>query len=119
MKQEIIEETPLTMVELREQLEAMKEKYQELNFRANRTLEHAQQITTIDSSAGKKLLKEILALEIPRLREIHACKIVDLLPTTEKELKSALSSLTLTVSAENIKKILDLTTAIIGKKKAE
>lgn len=84
----------------------------ELNFRANKTLEYLQQVPTIKTKDGKKLVEELQKLEIPRMKELHIHKLVDTQPATMEELKSVLSAYTLTVSKENLEKIHEVLSKI-------
>jgi len=48
-----------------------------------------------------------MKLNIPRLKEQHVHKLIDLNPTTLNELKVILQSYTITVNNESMKKIVD------------
>ena len=102
----IIAEQPILMAEVRERLEKLKEKG-ELNFRAQKTLEHMEQFGTLKRKKAEELVAELTKLEIPRLREQHLIKLTDVLPTSEAEVKVVLQSFAVTVTAENMKKIAD------------
>lgn len=99
-----LSETPVTMAEVREVLEKDKEG---LNFRAQKTLEHLQQFAPLPKKKAFELLEELKKLEVPRLREQHLIKLVDVLPTTEADVKVVLQGFAVTVTAENMKKIAD------------
>jgi DNA-directed RNA polymerase subunit F len=113
---EIIEESPVTLSEMRDELERIKVRDKELNFRGARAEEHLQQFATLDIKKAKELSKKIEALEVPRLKAIHITKIVDVLPKTVEELKVAIQGYTLTISGDNLKKIVELTTQYQPKK---
>ncbi|MEK6823108.1 MAG: hypothetical protein AABY13_04725 [Nanoarchaeota archaeon] len=106
MALDIITEQPILMAEVRERLEKLKEKG-ELNFRAQKTLEHLEQFSPLKKKKAEELLALLTKLEVPRLREQHLIKLTDLLPTTEAEVKIVLQSFAVTVTAENMKKIAD------------
>lgn len=105
MPAEIISETPLSMVELKKELENIKKRDKELNFRALRTEEYLQHFSTLKNH--EELAKKIEALKIPRLKDKHLIKIIDILPKTLEELKAILQGYTLTVNNENLKKIVE------------
>lgn len=105
---EIIQEEPITMAELKEDLKAIRKRDEELNFRAEKTEEYLQQFTVMKKKDAKDLCKKIEELEIPRLKPEHIVKIVDIMPTTADEVKSVLQGYTITVSKENLKKIADV-----------
>ena|SRR3989338_4399091 len=101
----IISETPLSMATIKEDLAKIKERDGELSFRANKTDEYLAQFVKISKKEADQLYKDLEALEIPRLKDIHFIKIVDLLPQTEDDVKIIIQSYPVTISAENAKKI--------------
>jgi DNA-directed RNA polymerase subunit F len=105
MKNEILEEVPMSMAQLKEELDKVKKRDKELNFRAAKTDEYLSQVISIKSS--EELFKKLTALNVPRLKEQHIYKIMDVLPTTVDGLKVILQGYTLTVNNANLKKIAD------------
>ncbi len=99
----ILSEAPINMYQLHEELKAIKKRDKELNFRAANTEEYLQGVVSI-KDAGE-LHKKLLALEIPRLREQHIHKIIELLPPTVQDLKVVLQGYTLNISQDNMKKV--------------
>lgn len=102
----IISEKPINMYQLKEELEKIKKRDGALNLRANKTEEHLSQFT--HSKKAKKLEEELFKLDIPRLRDQHIHKIIDVMPATVKDLKVVLQGYTLTISNDNMKKIVDI-----------
>ena len=105
---QIISETPMNMYQLKKELEKIKKRDSELNFRANRTEEYLQQVLTLKNT--DELFDKIMKLNIPRLKEQHVHKIIDIAPTTMNELKVILQSYTITVNNDAMKKIVDTLT---------
>jgi DNA-directed RNA polymerase subunit F len=107
---QVIEKIPMNVVQVKEALEKIKgsEEGLELNFRAAKTMEYAEDFAKIKPKAAKELLEAIQALEVPRLKDMHIHKIIDLMPQSEKSVKVILGSYHLTVTGENVKKIADL-----------
>lgn len=103
----ITNETPILLVQLKEELKRIKERDQELNFRAAKTAEYLNFFAGLRAEQALELLHKIEALNISRLKPEHMVKIVDLLPGSVEELKNVLSSYTITVSAENIALIVE------------
>ncbi len=103
----IMNETPMSIAEVKEELERIKKRDGELNFRANKTEDYINQLD-IDSEESKKLMKKIMDLKIPRMKEQHAAKIADLMPKHIEELKVIIQGYPISVSNENLKKIVDL-----------
>lgn len=104
----IVSEAPVMMSQLKEELDMIKKRDGELNFRAGKTEEYLAMFVTLTAKEGKEVFSKIKGLDIPRLKDEHIAKIVDILPTTTEEVKSIISSYPMTVSAENCKKIADL-----------
>lgn len=109
----VLSEKPISMAELKEELEKIKKRDKELNFRANKTMEYLDQFVTVKKT--EELAKKLAALDIPRLKEQHIGKIVDIMPTTMKDLKVVLQNYILTVNNENMKKIVDTINKFIAK----
>ncbi len=114
VKPAIIEEKPMPMFELKKELESTQSKYKELNFRANKTLEYLNEFVTEKDKTLHELHEKLASLNIPRLKEEHICKIVDILPKTADDLKILMQGYTITVSNENMKKIVDTVTSVLG-----
>ncbi|MBI2137191.1 hypothetical protein HYU12_01585 [Candidatus Woesearchaeota archaeon] len=58
----------------------------------------------------------IRKLDVPRLRDEHIIKIVDLMPRSVDELKIIMQGSVVTISAENMKKIVDAVNSASEKK---
>ncbi|MDD5086292.1 MAG: hypothetical protein PHV16_00925 [Candidatus Nanoarchaeia archaeon] len=102
---EILSEQPITMVELKEEIEKIKKRDKELNFRVGKTEEYLSHFKTLSKSKHDELIKKIEGLNIPRLKDIHIKKIVDLMPRTVDDVKVILQGYALTISNDNVKKI--------------
>ena len=113
-KTQIISETPITTVQLKEELDKIKKKDKETSMRVNKTIEYLEQFAKFKQS--KELAEKLTKLNIPRLKEQHIAKIIDILPTTMRDLKIVLQSYTITVSSENLKKIADTINEFVPKK---
>ncbi len=107
-KPEIIEESPLTMAELKEELKKIKKRDEELNFRAEKTEEYLQQFTILKQKDAKELFKKIDELEVPRLKPEQIVKLIDIMPTTPDEVKMVLQGYPITVTKENMKRVADV-----------
>ncbi len=111
---QIVSETPINIYQLKKELERIKKRDSELNFRANRTEEYLGQITALKNT--DELFSKIMALNIPRLRELHVHKIIDTAPTNLSEIKVALQGYPITISNESLKKIADTVNEFLEKK---
>ena len=101
----IIKEGPLNISQLKIELENIKKRDNELNFRAQKTEEYLQNLKTVDNP--NKLVEKLQKLDVPRLKETHIHKIIDLMPSTANELKIILQGYALTVTKENLNKIVE------------
>jgi len=105
---DVIRETPITMAALKDLLKVVKKRDEELNFRAGKTEEYLNHFATLKTKDVKELMKKIADLGVPRLKEEHIVKIVDLLPDHQEEVRSTLQGYSVTVTKENLKKIADV-----------
>ena len=112
---QIISEIPINAYHLKKEIERIKKRDSELNFRANKTEEYLHQ-TASDVKNAEELFDKIIKLNIPRLREQYVHKIIDVMPTTLNELKTVLQGYTLTVNNDSMKKIVDTINEFLEKK---
>ena len=117
MKLEIIEETPVGITQLKEELSKIQKGDNELSPRSQKLEEYVNQFTELSSEEYKKLIGELTKLDIPRLKELHIIKIADLLPVTVNDVKTILQGYALTVTNDNMKKIANVSSKFIPKKK--
>ncbi|MBU0628958.1 MAG: hypothetical protein KKC75_07235 [Nanoarchaeota archaeon] len=110
----IISEKPININELRKELEKIRARDKDLNFRAMRTEEYLQSFADLKDS--EKLFKEIDELKVPRLRDQHIVKIIDVLPTTLDDIKTVLKAYPITVTNDNLKKIVEVVNKYVESK---
>ncbi len=103
--EEIIKEEPITMSELKFELDNIKKKDKELNFRSNKTLDFLNKFTIIEKSKTDELKKKLADLKIPRFKEEHIVKIIDMMPESTANLKVILQGFSISVTNENLNKI--------------
>lgn len=104
----IVQESAITMAELKSELAKIRKRDKELNFRANKTDEYLKQFTVLDSAKADELYKKIEKLDIPRFKEAHIKKVIDIMPKTVEDLKVVLEAYPITMNQENMKKIVSL-----------
>ncbi len=107
-KPEIIEEKEASMFEVKQELEKIKKRDNELNFRAEKTQEYLNVFVKLKKQEYEALLNDLKALNIPRLKDNHIFKIIDILPKTPEEVKTVIQAYSITVNNDNIKKIADV-----------
>jgi DNA-directed RNA polymerase subunit F len=106
---EIIEETPLTLVEMKERLAKVEKRDKELNFRATKTKEYLNTFTKNEElKKSEELKNKIKELNIPRLKDRQIVKIVDIMPQDMDGLKIIFVGENITVKNEDLEKILQV-----------
>ena len=110
---QIISETPIGMHELKKELEKIRKRDSELNFRANKTEEYLSQV--IIHKNADELFGKMMQLSVPRLKEQHIHKIIDIMPTTVNDLKVILQGYTITINNDSMKKIVDTVNEFLSK----
>ena len=113
MKKNIISETAISQSEIKEILDEVKKRDTELSFRAQKTYDYLEQFSPLSKKKADELSKKLLALEVPRLKEHHIWKLVDLLPKDPKDIKTILQGYAITVANENLKKLADTITEFL------
>ena len=112
----IVKETPMCLSEAKTELERIKERDKELNFRAQKTIDYLDQMLKLEGKKAKELVDKLAKLEIPRLKEQHVCKLADIMPVTVEEVKAVLQGYAVTITNENLKKIADTIAEFIPQK---
>lgn len=107
VKPQIIEEKPISMVELKQEIDKIKKRDEEPGFRVNKTEEFLNQFVKLDKTKEAEIKKRIEAIGIPRIKPEHINKIVDLLPAFPEEVKLLFQGSIITITNENAKKISD------------
>lgn len=107
MEIKIIEEQPITLLEMKESLEVIEKRDNTLNFRSNKTNEYLNLLVTNKKKDQEDIKKKIAALNILRLKERHVVKLLDLMPEDLDSLKVIISGENLTLTEEDLKKLLE------------
>jgi DNA-directed RNA polymerase subunit F len=104
-KPRIISEAPVSMVEVKEEVKRIKKRDAEPSFRVTKVDEYLSSFVTLSSKEEKELIDKIEKLGIPRLKEEHIKKLIDLMPVNLDQLKVILQGYVITVSQDNMKKL--------------
>jgi DNA-directed RNA polymerase subunit F len=115
----IAEHIPLNMAQLKEELKEIKKRDGELSFRGQKTEEYLDQLEILKSKDAKDLFADIKKLDVPRLKDEHIHKIIDILPVNINELKMTMQGYALTISNENLAKIQKAVDEYLPKKSKE
>lgn len=108
MAKKIISQVPINAAQLHDELKKIQKRDEELGFRAQKTVDYLEQLNIMDVKKADELYKKLEALDVPRLRDMHFNKLIDVLPTTEKDVKFVLQGYAVTVTNENCKKIAEV-----------
>ena len=100
----VIKEIPISIAEVKNEIEKIKKRDKELGFRTARTEEYLNYFTKKDSL---KLIEALKKLDIARLKDEHIVKIADLMPKNVEDLKIILQAYTLTITKDNMSKIIE------------
>ncbi len=103
---EVILETPLTMVEIKDKLEKVKKNH-ELGFRAVKAIEYLNTFSKRKAQEVEELKKKLKALDILRLKDSHISKIIDFNPKDEESVKLLLASENVTLKQEDVQKVVE------------
>lgn len=101
---EIVSETAISMTYVKHEIDRIKKRDKELSFRTQHTEEYLNMFSKKDTA---KLAQSIKKLSIARLKDEHLVKILDLLPTTVEDLKIILQGYPVTITKDNLKKLVD------------
>lgn len=116
-KPEILSETPINTIDLKHEVEKIRKRDTEINFRAERTEEYLKHIVHLSQQKGKELYEKLEKLNVPRLKELHIHKIIDTMPASVETLKAVLQGYVITVSNDNLKKIAEIVSEYAAEKK--
>lgn len=101
----IIEQVPISMAQLRVEIKEIKKRDSELSFRGQKTEEYLDEMTVLNEKETEELHAKIKRHDIPRLKDEHIFKIIDIMPRNVNELKTVMQGYALTVTNDNLAKI--------------
>ena len=107
MNPKIVSEEPMNMAAVKIELEKIRKRDTDLNIRATKTEEYIKNCFVLKKKEADELFKKLADMDISRLKDIHIHKIIDIMPMTVEELKSLLTGYTISLSGENLKKVVD------------
>ena len=97
---------PISLSEVKNILRKISKEREELLYEQKIAFEHAQKFAKLTVKKTENMVKELKSLNF--LRDIHAYKIADILPTTEDDVKTILAKERITAGEKEIKKILEI-----------
>ncbi len=116
MEPKTISQTPITLAELKDEVEKIKQRDKEPSIRITRMEDYLNAFVVISAKQAKELHTAISKLEINRLKEEHISKIVDLLPKTANELKLLMQGSAVSLTNDAVNKIVEAINEFLAKK---
>ena len=106
MNPQIHDEVPISIYDLKKEVTKIKKRDSELSLRSSKTQDYLNTFIVLKQKDVESLESDLVKLSIPRFKDIHIKKVLDLLPASVEELKIILQGYTLTVNKENMEKIV-------------
>lgn len=104
----IVSERPLSLIDTKEKLNAIKKRDSDLGNKASKSFEYLNAFVHINKKQAEQLAAKIGELNIPRLRDRHIVKIIDMMPQDLDSLKIIFSGDNITIKQEDLNRILDV-----------
>ncbi len=101
---DVIEKKPVTIVKARAILKEIKKK----NYAQNMAFEYASKFSKLTEKKAEKLLEELSQAGIPRIKDRHLVKLVDIMPESPEEIRAVFLKEDITLNKEDIDKILEV-----------
>lgn len=111
---EVTKEEPVTIARVKALLGSKKK---EATYEQKQALEHAKAFSKLSEKDSEEMLKELKALDIKKLKEMHLIRIVDFMPKDEEDLKNLFATEKLGLKADENEKILELVKKYAKEKK--
>ncbi|MBD3361512.1 hypothetical protein GF358_01840 [Candidatus Woesearchaeota archaeon] len=116
MKNKIINETPINLTAVKEELKKIQKRDKELNFRAQKTMDYLNPIAKLSAKQTAELKSALEKLNISRLKELHIQKLIGIMPSSEDDVSVVLQGYTLNLKKDDIKKIAETIKSFVSKK---
>ncbi len=104
----ILNERPISSIELKEKIGAIKKRDKELTKKALKTEEYLNVFVKMKPKEAEEIKKKIINLNISRLRDRHIVKILDIMPKDLESLKLLFTGENITIKQEDLTKILEV-----------
>ena len=105
---DVIQQEPISLVDVKEKLEAIKKSKKELGFRAEKVQTYLNEVVETKKKENDHIIKELENLNITRLKAKHIIKIADLRPESVDSLKSLFAGEPVTLKNEEMEKIVKI-----------
>jgi len=102
---EIVKETPINIWELEAEIKKIKKRDKESNYRVGKVEEYLNFCHRLKPTDYKELKKALTDLNIPRLRDQHINKLIDVMPSLPDDVKVVLDEYPITIAKTNFETI--------------
>jgi len=104
---EVLEETPLSLIEVRESLESMSKRDKEPLPKATKVADYISKVTNMKLKEFNELKKKLHESGVERLKEKHIAKLIDIMPKDIDSIKAVFAGDNVILKQEDLKKILE------------
>jgi DNA-directed RNA polymerase subunit F len=108
MNPKILEEKPISLYDLKDEIKKIQKRDPQLSIRTGKSEEYINQFSTLKEKEVEAIEKDISDMNIPRMKDLHIKKIIDTLPTSVEELKVIMQGYAITMTKENMQKIISI-----------
>jgi DNA-directed RNA polymerase subunit F len=112
MEPKIISQTSVSIADLKSEIEKIKKREKEPSLRVTKMEDYLNSVTSLSASKEKELVDALRKLDVPRMKDDFIFKIAEMLPKTVEDLKIILQGYVISVTNDNMKKIVDLVNSI-------
>jgi len=112
MEPKIISQTPVSMADLKSEIEKIKKREKEPSLRVTKMEDYLNSVPSLPAAKEKELNEAIRKLDVPRMKDEFIFKIGEMLPRTVEDLKIILQGYVISVTNENMKKIVDVVNSV-------
>lgn len=96
----------VSLAEVKNLLRKVEKERETLLYEQRIALDHAQKFAKLPANKTEELIKKLMTLE--KIKEKHAYKLADLLPTTSEEVQSIFAKERINITDKDVKSILDI-----------
>ena len=115
MEAKIVSEQPISLSELKIEINKVKSQEKESSIRVTKVEDYLNSMAPLPPEKEKDLIKAVKKLDVPRLKDQHLVKIADMVPHTLDDFKVIMQGYAISISADNMKKIVETVNSVIKK----
>ena len=107
---EVIEETPLSLLEVREAVESINKRDKVLSPKSTKVLDYISKVNNLKTKEFNELKKKLQECGVERLKEKHIVKLLDIMPKDIDSIKAVFAGDSVILKQEDLKKIQECLT---------